>query len=72
MATEIERKFLVKDLEAVRQHSVRSYSISQGYISSGNGRTVRVRGREKVFLRLMFGILVIAAQKLIGIAQSIC
>ena len=53
MATEIERKFLVKDLEAVRQHSVRSYSIAQGYISSGNGRTVRVRLRdEEAFLTM--------------------
>lgn len=39
---------------------------------SHGGRTVRVRGNKKVFLRLMFGILVIAAQKLIGLAQSIC
>ena len=39
---------------------------------SHGGCTVRVRGHEKVFLHLMFGILVIAAQKLIGIAQSIC
>ncbi len=40
--------------------------------NSHGGCTVRVRGHEKVFLHLMFGILVIAAQKLIGIAQSIC
>ena len=33
---------------------------------SHGGCTVRVRGHEKVFLHLMFGILVIAAQKLIG------
>jgi len=39
---------------------------------SHGGCTVRVRGNKKVFLHLMFGILVIAAQKLIGIAQSIC
>lgn len=39
---------------------------------SHGGCTVRVRGHEKVFLHLMFGLLVIAAQKLIGIAQSIC
>lgn len=39
---------------------------------SHGGCTVRVRGHDKVFLHLMFGILVIAAQKLIGIAQSIC
>ena len=39
---------------------------------SHGGRTVRVRGNRKVFLHLMFGILVIAAQKLIGLAQSIC
>ena len=38
---------------------------------SHGGCTVRVRGHEKVFLHLMFGILVIAAQKLIGIAQSV-
>lgn len=39
---------------------------------SHGGSTVRVRGNKKVFLHLMFGILVIAAQKLIGLAQSIC
>ena len=39
---------------------------------SHGGCTVRVRGNKKVFLHLMFGILVIAAQKLIGLAQSIC
>lgn len=39
---------------------------------SHGGCMVRVRGNKKVFLHLMFGILVIAAQKLIGIAQSIC
>ena len=39
---------------------------------SHGGHTVRVRGNRKVFLHLMFGILVIAAQKLIGLAQSIC
>ena len=38
---------------------------------SHGGCTVRVRGHEKVFLHLMFGILVIAAQKLIGIARSV-
>ena len=37
---------------------------------SHGGRMVRVKGNKKVFLHLMFGILVIAAQKLIGIAQS--
>ncbi len=39
---------------------------------SHGGSTVRVRGNKKVFLHLMFGILVIAAQKLICLAQSIC
>ena len=46
MATEIERKFLVRDPEAALRDAVRAYSISQGYISSGNGRTVRVRLRD--------------------------
>ena len=39
---------------------------------SHGGCTVRVRGNRKVFLHLMFGVLVIAAQKLIDLAQSIC
>jgi len=39
---------------------------------SHGGSAVRMRGNRKVFLHLMFGILVIAAQKLIGLAQSVC
>ena len=39
---------------------------------SHGGCTVRVRGNRKVFMHLMFGVLVIAAQKLIDLAQSIC
>lgn len=45
MAQEIERKFLVKDdsYKALAYHSSR---ISQGYICSMRGRTVRVRIRD--------------------------
>jgi len=42
---EIERKFLVTgDFKASVYHS---YRITQGYIASGSGRTVRVRIRDK-------------------------
>jgi len=39
--TEIERKFLVKG--EFRDYASKAVRIRQGYISSGNGRTVRVR-----------------------------
>ncbi|MBO4800842.1 MAG: CYTH domain-containing protein [Bacteroidaceae bacterium] len=45
MAQEIERKFLVKG-DAYRALAFHHYHIAQGYISSGNGRTVRVRIRD--------------------------
>ena len=46
MAQEIERKFLVEG-DAYRALALDSSRISQGYISSGNGRTVRVRIRDQ-------------------------
>ena len=46
MAQEIERKFLVEG-DAYRALAFDSSRISQGYISSGNGRTVRVRIRDE-------------------------
>jgi adenylate cyclase len=42
MPTEIERKFLVTS-DAWRAHVRSSHRVSQGYILSGAGRTVRVR-----------------------------
>ena len=44
MALEIERKFLVTG--EFRDQAFGSSRIRQGYISSGNGRTVRVRIRD--------------------------
>jgi len=44
MALEIERKFLV--CGEFRDQAYSSSRIRQGYISSGNGRTVRVRIRD--------------------------
>lgn len=46
MAQEIERKFLVEG-DAYRVLAFNSSRISQGYIASGNGRTVRVRIRDE-------------------------
>lgn len=49
--TEIERKFLVNG--DFKSQAVSSTRISQGYIASGNGRTVRVRIRgEKGYLTI--------------------
>jgi CYTH domain-containing protein len=45
MAQEIERKFLVEG-DTYKVLAFDSSRISQGYISSGNGRTVRVRIRD--------------------------
>ncbi|MBO5182754.1 MAG: CYTH domain-containing protein [Paraprevotella sp.] len=45
MPLEIERKFLVKG--DFKEQAYASSRIRQGYISSGNGRTVRVRLRDK-------------------------
>lgn len=42
---EIERKFLVRSSD-FKSRAHKSYRIKQGYISSGNGRTVRVRIRD--------------------------
>ena len=42
---EIERKFLVHG-DDYKRRAHKSYRIRQGYISSGNGRTVRVRVRD--------------------------
>jgi len=44
MATEIERKFLVKD-DSYKRLAYASDHILQGYICSSQGRTVRVRSR---------------------------
>ena len=46
MAQEIERKFLVKG-EAYKVLAFHYSHIQQGYIASGNGRTVRVRIRDE-------------------------
>lgn len=46
MAQEIERKFLVEG-DAYRALAFDSSRISQGYISSAGGRTVRVRIRDE-------------------------
>lgn len=49
--TEIERKFLV--VGEFRELAVSSTHIAQGYIASGNGRTVRVRIRgDKGYLTI--------------------
>ena len=45
MALEIERKFLVKD-DCYKERAYSSSRITQGYICSGRGRTVRVRIRD--------------------------
>lgn len=45
MAYEIERKFLVSG--PFKEHATSCSHIMQGYISSGNGRTVRVRIRDE-------------------------
>lgn len=46
MPRETERKFLVVS-DHYKQEAFRATEIKQGYISSGNGRTVRVRIRDK-------------------------
>lgn len=46
MAQEIERKFLVKG-DAYRALAFHHYTIRQGYIVSGGGRSVRVRIRDE-------------------------
>ena len=51
MATEIERKFLVKG--EYKSFSVSKYSIVQGYLSSNPKRSVRVRIiDEKAFITI--------------------
>ena len=51
MAKEIERKFLVTDVDAVRAAAFESVRIRQGYLSAEPQRTVRVRVRnDKGFL----------------------
>lgn len=45
MSQEIERKFLVKD-SSYKSMAYNHTHIAQGYISSGNGRTVRIRIRD--------------------------
>jgi adenylate cyclase len=42
MAVEIERKFLVKD-NSYKRDAFKAMRVTQGYISSAKGRTVRVR-----------------------------
>ncbi len=52
MATEIERKFLVLD-DSYKREAFCKHSISQGYICSDRGRTVRIRIRDdKGFLTI--------------------
>lgn len=52
MALEIERKFLVRD-DSYKQLATSHSRIIQGYICSGQGRTVRVRLRgEKGYLTI--------------------
>ena len=46
MAKEIERKFLVADIDAVRSAAFQSVRIRQGYLSAEPQRTVRVRVRD--------------------------
>lgn len=46
MAKEIERKFLVADVDAVRSSAFQSVRIRQGYLSADPQRTVRVRVRD--------------------------
>lgn len=46
MAQEIERKFLVRD-DSYKQLAYNHTHIVQGYIASGQGRTVRVRIRDE-------------------------
>lgn len=46
MALEIERKFLVRS-DAFKTEAFRKTEIMQGYIATGNGRTVRVRIRDE-------------------------
>ena len=46
MALEIERKFLVRD-DSYKQLATSHSRIIQGYICSGQGRTVRVRLRDE-------------------------
>lgn len=52
MPIEIERKFLVRS-DAYKSEAFRQSEIWQGYIASGNGRTVRVRIKnDKGFLTI--------------------
>ncbi|ODT57244.1 MAG: adenylate cyclase [Paludibacter sp. 47-17] len=52
MSLEIERKFLVRS-DAYKPEAFRQSEIRQGYIASGNGRTVRVRIKnDKGFLTI--------------------
>lgn len=52
MALEIERKFLVRS-DDYKAAAFRQSTIMQGYIASGNGRTVRIRIKnEKGFLTI--------------------
>lgn len=53
MNIEIERKFLVKDFDI--KNAVNSIKIKQGYISSGDGKVVRVRTyNEKAYLTVKY------------------
>ena len=45
MAVEIERKFLVKD-DTYKALSFAHSHIRQGYLSSGQGKTIRIRLRD--------------------------
>ena len=53
MNIEIERKFLVNDFDA--KNAVSSIKIKQGYISSGDGKVVRVRTyNDKAYLTVKY------------------
>jgi CYTH domain-containing protein len=45
MAQEIEHKFLVLD-DSYKREAYHSYHIRQGYLTSGGGRSVRIRTRD--------------------------
>ena len=50
---EIERKFLVSNLEECLQHHTKSITIVQGYLSFDQARTVRIRKTDtKAFLTI--------------------
>lgn len=54
---EIERKFLVKD-DSYKTAATKHYTIVQGYLAKGDGRTIRVRIRDnQAFLTIKSSLL---------------